>query len=1412
MLKFTAPAPKEQAVRQLFSITAGMRSPAPEEHCARMRMRHGLLIWGLAACAALQGQTARQALSGHVRPLVASGRAPLAGALPAWQRLHVAMVLPLRNKAALEAFLGGAYDRSSAGYRRFLTVEEFTARFGPSPADYQAVADFARARGFQVEPAAANRLEIRMTGTVEQIEEAFHVRMNLYRDPVQNRLFFSPDREPSLDLSVAVAHIAGLNDYSLPRPMVRRAWGPQAAGAAVTGSGPGGSYLASDMRAAYYGDGALDGGGETVGLVEFDGYDRSDVDLTLQAAGQPSSAPIQNVLLDGADGTPVSGDDAEAVLDIVQALGMAPGLSQVRVYIGTSDADILNAIAAEDVAREVSISWTWSPDDPATDDEFFAEMAAQGQSVFAASGDDGQFDPLMEDFYPAEDAYVTAVGGTHLSTEAAGGAWWGESAWTDSGGGVSPDGIPLPAWQGGVATDANAGSSTLRNVPDVAMEADFDNYLCDMGVCEGAWAGTSFAAPRWAAFIALANQQGMAAGDGPVGLANPALYAIGKGAGYGNAFHDIVQGNNDSENGCCGQPWYSAVAGYDLVTGWGSPAGQGLIDALAPPAAAPFRLSALPANVTIEPGQAAATVITVVGQAGFNQNVSLSVSGLPAEVSAAWSDNPASASSTLTIAAGAGAMRGTYLATITGTSGAATASLPIAVSVNAAGFSILPGNSSLLLYAGASATTTIDVTPYGGFAGAVNFAVTSALPAGVTASWRSNSSTSTAELTLTAGATTAPVRTMVTITGYGGALTASTTLALNVDMPVFVLNLSPYPLTLARGGSFNSTVTVVPLGSFTAAVAISATQLPPGVSASLNPATTAAASTLTLTAADTASTGTWPVDIRGSTAGISSDAQFSQKITAAPQPGFNLAVSPSYIALARGQAANVKLAITGADGLPGPVALSADNLPEGVTATWSQNPATASSVLTLAAGASAPAGPGTPVIIEGTSGALAAKAWVYLRVDPAAVFALASSPASLTLGTGSPAAATIAVLAPGGLSGAVNYAVVSPLPAGISASVSASPAGSATFLISADSTATPGSFAVIVAGTSGGQTVTVSIPVALLPSAAVPQFSVAAGEYSAPQTVSISDRNADASLYYTTDGTVPGAASRPYTGPLAVQSSETVQAIAMAPGYAPSAVASAAYTIRIQNSVPVIGSISPAFTSAGAATALTLSVNGSGFVPGSVLYWGSSPLATQFVSGSSLTGQVPTADLANPGIISVSTQNPPPGGVSNLFQFELDSSGGASAPLFSSPAATITAGQSASYAVTLPSEVTSASADCLNLPSGASCHYSAASGMVTISTVAETPRGSWPVTVVFTETGPSAAAGLLLPLLLLPYLLARSRLNSGMVRIGDWLCLVLAAAALISACAGSGNSPGSGAPANPARTVTSSGVVTLTIQ
>jgi kumamolisin len=351
---------------------------------------------------------------------------------------------------------------------------------------------------------------------------------------------------------------------------------------ATTGSGPSASFLGSDMRAAYYGGTALTGAGQNLGLLEYYGTDLADLNTYYKNVGQTNTVPITLLSTDGTStsclDTRAGGrcDDTEQTLDMTQALGMAPGLASLVMYVGSTDTAIIGAMTTHNpLPTTIGCSWGWTPADPSTLNPYFQKMAAQGQTFFVASGDSSTWSRRNE-AWPADNAYVVGVGGTDLVTASAGGPWKSETAWVDSGGGISPDSIPIPAWQqlSGVINSSNKGSTTLRNGPDVSANANFTFYTCaDQTTCQAnAYGGTSFAAPMWAGLIALVNQKLAGESKAPIGFINPTIYAQNVTSSYATDFHDITSGKSGS---------YSAVTGYDLVTGWGSPQAA-LITALAP--------------------------------------------------------------------------------------------------------------------------------------------------------------------------------------------------------------------------------------------------------------------------------------------------------------------------------------------------------------------------------------------------------------------------------------------------------------------------------------------------------------------------------------------------------------------------------------------------------------------------------------------------------------------------------------------------------------------------------------------------------------------------------------------------------------------------------------------------------------
>jgi hypothetical protein len=563
----------------------------------------------------------RRTLHGHVPEAVA--RLQPVGRLPGSTRLNLAIGLPLRNRQALTNLLQQIYDPRSPEYRHYLTTEQFTEMFGPTAQDYQALIRFVEANGFVVTGTHPNRVLLDVNGTVADIESAFHVTMRTYHHPTEARRFYAPDVEPSVASALPVLEISGLNNYIVPHPIKLKPTSLNGASKVTPsdGSGPGGTYMGTDFRAAYVPGVSLTGSSQTVGLVQFDGYYANDIVTYESQAGLPN-VTLMNVLLDGFDGIPDTKEDfiAEVSLDIEMTVSMAPGLSKVLVYETGPDGipnDVLNRMATDNQASQLSCSWGWGGGPDGAADEIFQQMAAQGQSFFAACGDSDAFIGSTSEDFPADDPNITLVGGTTLATTGPGGSWVSETTWNwggdiGSGGGISTS-YPIPDWQQGVNMSINRGSTIMRNVPDVALIADNVYVIYDNG-STNAFGGTSCGTPLWAAFTALVNQQAVAHSRPAVGFLNPALYAIGEGSNYAADFHDITTGNNTSTSSPIE---FYAVAGYDLCTGWGSPGGQNLITDLA---------TSDPLEITPATGFAASGAVGGPFS-GSSQSISLSNSG-----------------------------------------------------------------------------------------------------------------------------------------------------------------------------------------------------------------------------------------------------------------------------------------------------------------------------------------------------------------------------------------------------------------------------------------------------------------------------------------------------------------------------------------------------------------------------------------------------------------------------------------------------------------------------------------------------------------------------------------------------------------------------------------------------------------
>ena len=330
------------------------------------------ILLALVSFAVPMAAQAQQVQTGRVWEVIQTGEARAIAKLPAEQVMNLDLVLPLRDPAGLDTFLEEIYDPASASYGQFLTVEEFTERFGPKQADYEAVVEFAESHGLRVTGGSRERMEVQVTAPVANVEAAFHLNMRTYQHPFEARTFYGPDRDPTVGLPVSLTHVSGLDNFSIPHPLfVSRSDYAAAHGlnlatmasAVPNGSGPQGSFLGSDMRAAYYGGSALTGAGQHLGLFEFAGTNLTDLNKYLNASGIKNKVPITVLSTDGSKTSCVKSagcDDTEQTIDMTQALGMAPGLASLVMYVGRTDTAILSAMTTHHpLPTTIACSWMW---------------------------------------------------------------------------------------------------------------------------------------------------------------------------------------------------------------------------------------------------------------------------------------------------------------------------------------------------------------------------------------------------------------------------------------------------------------------------------------------------------------------------------------------------------------------------------------------------------------------------------------------------------------------------------------------------------------------------------------------------------------------------------------------------------------------------------------------------------------------------------------------------------------------------------------------------------------------------------------------------------------------------------------------------------------------------------------------
>ncbi len=594
------------------------------------------------------------------------------GAVSGGTSLSGVVVLKPRDEAALTQFVAQASDKGSPAFGHYLAPGAFASRFGPTQATLDAVESSLRAAGLQISSVSDDRLLVGFNGSAAQAESAFHTGLENYRlrdGAIKREATSAPGVSGAI--AASVAGVLGLSDLVHEHAAglaLAPATAKRAGRAAKTESFPhpagspkpckdaredavGFGGLTDDQIANAYGafglysDGDL-GAGQSVGIYELEQFAPSDIkhfDKCFFGSANAASmaARLSVTQVDG--GQPAGSGEIEADLDIEDVSAMAPGAS-IDVYEApntvTGSIDEWATIINADRERVITTSWgdceqelqLGEPGIQEAENFLFQQAAAQGQTVFAAAGDEGSDDcnalevpenapgqnPLSVDD-PGTQPYVVSTGGTAITDAATQPAQ--EHVWNDGpaggagGGGISMS-WAMPSWQldskvpglalPGSADYTNAASvekaagypegfcqsflpgataaTACRTVPDVSAQADeytgavtvyskaFKVYAPDGWITIG---GTSSAAPTWAAMLAEVNASSTCAENAAtasgVGFAAPLLYGVASNpAQYAASFNDITEGNNDLYGLDNGQV-FPATPGYDLATGLGSP-------------------------------------------------------------------------------------------------------------------------------------------------------------------------------------------------------------------------------------------------------------------------------------------------------------------------------------------------------------------------------------------------------------------------------------------------------------------------------------------------------------------------------------------------------------------------------------------------------------------------------------------------------------------------------------------------------------------------------------------------------------------------------------------------------------------------------------------------------------------------
>jgi subtilase family serine protease len=609
----------------------------------------------------LSGPSALWAASNTIEMAPMVAKSTFIAPLDTKQDIGVTLCLPLSDPKGAAEFCRRVSTPGDTLFHQYITPQEFAARYGANAADYAALKAWAASVGLKVSQESIARTVLTVRGTVGQMQTIFKTQLSKYRGP-DGAEFYSASLSPTVPDEIAskVSSVLGLtaSRQFAPHLKIGKVVGESPSPAAAEtngthGSGPGGGYSAANLRTAYgipaFGKYQSD---TVVALFEQGGFSNADVAKYADA----NNLPLPKLTPIGVDHSPTTISNAlvegEAVLDIDMVMGINPNVSEILVYEDSIDPfptallDALTQVADDKKVQVMSISYGDDEANQGTaameaENGVLEQLTGEGITVLASSGDDGAYGRGPNGPYnvadPSSQPFVTAVGGTTLFTDA-NFNYEGELAWNElasfygaTGGGISSY-WPIPFYQtvevpSGYVTN-NGGSSTYRNVPDVAAVADLFTGVSVYSKINGGWittGGTSVSAPIWAGYITLLNAGFHYLGFKDVGYFNSILYSVGApfyGYGYSaNDLFDIIEGTNGLPAALSfGNPGFSAGAGYDNCTGngslWASNFFPQLVDAYVSPANGPGGITNL--NVAVPNATTAvATWEPVTGATGY---------------------------------------------------------------------------------------------------------------------------------------------------------------------------------------------------------------------------------------------------------------------------------------------------------------------------------------------------------------------------------------------------------------------------------------------------------------------------------------------------------------------------------------------------------------------------------------------------------------------------------------------------------------------------------------------------------------------------------------------------------------------------------------------------------------------------